>query len=176
MVDTTHQGLAEQIAAADWASLGEAEIEGIVEGVEGMTEDAVDAAKKAATEGYKGYQSEIQSGSPSKVYAGYGEDQMTGLIQGIDKLKGQVTSLMISIASQIQAPFIKLKAVFRNYGIYAMQGFIDGMNSRSSTVMATASSIASAAANTISNALQIGSPSKLLYKYCLLYTSDAADD
>lgn len=165
MVDTTHQGLAEQIAAADWASLGEAEIEGIVEGVEGMTEDAVDAAKKAATEGYKGYQSEIQSGSPSKVYAGYGEDQMTGLIQGIDKLKGQVTSLMISIASQIQAPFIKLKAVFRNYGIYAMQGFIDGMNSRSSTVMATASSIASAAANTISNALQIGSPSKLLYKY-----------
>ena len=165
MVDTTHQGLAEQIAAADWAALGEAEIEGIVEGVEGMTEDAVDAAKKAATEGYKGYQSEIQSGSPSKVYAGYGEDQMTGLIQGIDKLKGQVTSLMISIASQIQAPFIKLKAVFRNYGIYAMQGFIDGMNSRSSTVMATASSIASAAANTISNALQIGSPSKLLYKY-----------
>ena len=67
MVDTTHQGLAEQIAAADWAALGEAEIEGIVEGVEGMTEDAVDAAKKAATEGYKGYQSEIQSGSPSKV-------------------------------------------------------------------------------------------------------------
>lgn len=165
LVDTTKQGLADQIAAADWAELGEAQIQGIVEGVEGMTDDAVDASVKAAEEGYKGYQDSIQSGSPSKVYAGYGEDQMTGLIQGINNKRGQVLSLLQAVAAQIQAPFKNLQSAFQNYGSYAMQGFINGMNSRRSSVMSTANSIANTAASTISNALQIGSPSKLLRKY-----------
>ena len=165
LVETTKTGLANQIAAADWAELGEAEIEGIVEGVEGMTDEAVTAVTDAAKEQYKAYQSEIQSGSPSQVYSGYGEDQMTGIMQGINRLKGQVMSLMQSVATQIQTPFKSLRSVFTGYGSDSMQGFINGLESRRSSVISTASSIANAASSAISSALQIGSPSRLLDKY-----------
>ena len=165
LVETTKTGLANQIAAADWAELGEAEIEGIVEGVEGMTDEAVTAVTDAAKEQYKAYQSEIQSGSPSQVYSGYGEDQMTGIMQGVNRLKGQVTSLMQSVATQIQTPFKSLRSVFTGYGSDSMQGFINGLESRRSSVISTASSIANAASSAISSALQIGSPSRLLDKY-----------
>ena len=72
---------------------------------------------------------------------------------------------MKSVAEQAQAPFKTLQSAFQNYGSYAMQGFINGMNSRRSSVISTANSIANAASSTISSALQIGSPSKLLRKY-----------
>ena len=165
LVGTMEQGLSEQIAAADWAELGEAEIQGIVEGIEGMTDDAVTAVTDAATEQYKGYKSEIQSGSPSKVYAGYGEDQMTGIMLGIKNKKAQLLDLMRSVATQIQSPFRNLSGTFRNYGAYAMQGFINGLNGMRSSVISTARSIANAASNTIADALVIGSPSKLLEKF-----------
>ena len=165
MIGETHQGISDAIASADWAELGEAEIQGIVEGIEGISDDAVDAVTQVATDGYKGYQSEIKSGSPSKVYAGYGEDQMTGLIQGINKRKGQVKTLMENVAKQIQTPFKSLNSVFQSYGAFAMSGFINGLNSRRSSVMSVAQSIANAASDTVAKALVIGSPSKLMYKY-----------
>lgn len=165
LVGAAYQGLSSAIAAADWAELGNAEIQGIVEGIEGMSDDAVTAVTNVAKEGYKGYQREIRSGSPSRVYAGYGEDQMTGLIQGINKRKGQVLTAMKTVATQIRTPFSTLSTTFRNYGIFTMSGFINGLNSRRSAVMATAQSIANAVSTTIAKALVIGSPSKLLYKY-----------
>lgn len=165
LIDTTKQGFSEQIAAADWAELGEAEIQGIVEGVDGMTDDAVTAVTDAAKEQYKGYQAEIQSGSPSKVYAGFGEDQMTGLMQGVDNLSGQAVNQMQDVADRIQDPYTGLYDTYLGYGSNSMQGFIDGMESRRGDVITTAGSIASDASSTISNALQIGSPSRLLRKY-----------
>ena len=165
MVGQTEQGLANAIAAADWAELGEAEIQGIVEGIEGISDEAIDAVTQVATDGYKNYQSEIKSGSPSKVYAGYGEDQMTGLIQGINKRKGQVLTLMRNVATQLQTPYKTLKAMFTSYGMYTMSGFINGMNNMRSSVIAVANSIARAVSTTVQSALKIGSPSKLMYKY-----------
>lgn len=165
MVDTMKQGLSEQIAAADWAELGEAQIQGIVEGVEGMTDDAMEASENAAKEGYKTYQKTIQSGSPSKIYAGFGEDQMTGIIQGVNRTKGRVTSLMSNVATQMQSSYKNLKSTFQSYGAYTMTGFINGLNSQRSSVIATANSIAKAASDTVQSALKIGSPSKLMYQY-----------
>lgn len=53
---------------------------------------------------------------------------------------------------------------FANCGAYLMDGFEQGMWSRSGSVMATAQSIANAAANAISSALQIHSPSRVVAK------------
>lgn len=53
---------------------------------------------------------------------------------------------------------------FSSCGAYLMDGFIQGMWSRSGSVMATAQSIANAAANAISSALQIHSPSRVVAK------------
>ena len=165
LVDTTKQGLADQIAAADWAELGEAQIQGIVEGVEGMTDEAVTAVTDVAKEQYRSIQAENQSHSPSKKYEAEGTNNMLGLIRGINNEKGTVINLMQLIATQMQSSFRNLKSIFTGYGSDSMQGFINGMNSRRSSVIATANSIANAASNTISNALKIGSPSKLLEKY-----------
>lgn len=165
LVDTTKQGLADQIASADWAELGEAQIQGIVEGVEGMTDEAVTAVTDVAKEQYRSIQAENQSHSPSKKYEAEGTNNMLGLIRGINNEKGTVINLMQLIATQMQSSFRNLKSIFTGYGSDSMQGFINGMNSRRSSVIATANSIANAASNTISNALKIGSPSKLLQKY-----------
>lgn len=53
---------------------------------------------------------------------------------------------------------------FSSCGAYLMDGFVEGMWSRSGSVMATAQSIANAAANAISSALQIHSPSRVVAK------------
>ena len=130
-----------------------------------MTDDAMEASENAAKEGYKTYQKTIQSGSPSKVYAGFGEDQMTGIIQGVNRTKGRVTSLMSNVATQMQSSYKNLKSTFQSYGAYTMTGFINGLNSQRSSVIATANSIAKAASDTVQSALKIGSPSKLMYQY-----------
>ena len=165
LVGKTEQGLSNAIANADWAELGEATIEGIVEGIDGMSDDAVDAVTEVAKEGYKGYKAEIQSGSPSKVYAGYGEDQMTGLILGVNNKRSLVFQTLQSVAQQIQEPFRPLNSIFTSYGMYTMSGFINGLESMRSSVVATAQSIANAVSSIIHNALKIGSPSKFMYQY-----------
>ena len=165
LIDTTKQGLSNQIAAADWAELGEAEIEGLVEGVEGMTDDAVDAVKQAVIDQQNAVKTENRSHSPSRVYEGFGEDEMAGLMNGVKNKRSVVVSLMQSVVEQAQAPFKNLQGIFTTYGAYAMQGFIGGMERRRGDVISTAGSIANDASSTISNALQIGSPSKLLRKY-----------
>lgn len=165
LVGSTQTGLATAIANADWAELGEAEIQGIVEGIEGMSDDAVDAVTDVAKEGYKGYKAEIQSGSPSKVYAGYGEDQMTGLILGVNNKRSSVLSIMQNVAQAIQEPFKPLTGVFTSYGMYTMSGFMNGLESMRSSVVSAAQSIANAVSTTVQNALKIGSPSKLMYQY-----------
>lgn len=53
---------------------------------------------------------------------------------------------------------------FSSCGAYLMDGFVQGMWSRSGSVMATAQSIANAAANAIRSALQIHSPSRVVAK------------
>lgn len=53
---------------------------------------------------------------------------------------------------------------FSSCGAYLMDGFVQGMWSRSGSVMATAQSIANAAANAIRSALQIHSPSQVVAK------------
>ena len=165
LVETTKTGLAEQIQATDWSELGEAEIEGIVEGVEGMTDDAVTAVTNVAKEQYRSIQSENQSHSPSKKYEAEGTNMILGLMKGVSNYRGPALNLMRSLAITLQAPYKALKSVFAGYGSDAMQGFINGMEGRRGDVIATAGSIANDASSTISSALQIGSPSRLLEKY-----------
>lgn len=71
----------------------------------------------------------------------------------------QAVAASRSCASSIQGAFASVN--LHSSGVYMMSGLINGMNSMRGSVMATASSIASAAASSINSALKIHSPSRV---------------
>ena len=91
-----------------------------------------------------------------------GTSAMEGLNGAVEAGGAQATGTAQTSASQVVAAFEGLSGSLFSSGRNAIQGFVNGMNSMAGAVQATAASIAQAAANTINNALKIGSPSKLL--------------
>lgn len=90
-----------------------------------------------------------------------------GLSQLENKTKqsGQnVVNIVRNTGDQAVSTLHSFYGHFANCGAYLMDGFVQGMWSRSGSVMATAQSIANAAANAISSALQIHSPSRVVAK------------
>jgi hypothetical protein len=85
---------------------------------------------------------------------------MSQLVAAIQSYGQQAISTATSIAQGIQQAFLSVD--LSSAGAQMMQGLINGMESMRGAVIATAQSIASAAASAVNGALQIGSPSKLM--------------
>ena len=81
------------------------------------------------------------------------------------KRSGQnVVNIVQNTGDQAVSTLHSFYGHFASCGAYLMDGFVQGMWSRSGSVMATAQAIANAAANAISSALQIHSPSRVVAK------------
>ena len=91
-----------------------------------------------------------------------GTEAMNGLNSAVESGGAEAAGTAQISASQVVAAFEGLSGQLFGSGRNAIQGFANGMNSMAGAVQATAASIAQAAADTINNALKIGSPSKLL--------------
>jgi len=95
----------------------------------------------------------------NSVYSGVSK-MYSAMNSGMDK----VVSVASSGSSKVTSAFSGLDNKMYTIGVNAMQGFINGMNAKSGSVMATARTIANSVATTISNALKVGSPSKVTEK------------
>ena len=162
IVQSQVSSLQEEIAAADFSSLGQEIPNGVSQGIEQGASTAGEASKNMANDIKESFTSEMDINSPSRVFNEYGGFITTGLAEGVDKGTNQPVSSVTNLADQIKKPFDGLQSDFTYIGEMAMSGLNAGLWSGSGSVMATANSIAERVKATIKSALDIHSPSRAM--------------
>lgn len=164
LVTQIGDSFSETVANTNWMEMSSDIVQGLAEGL-GADDEAVEAAKQLAKDTYTGSELQFEIGSPSKVFDEQGRYNDQGLAQGMRNNSYVAENAAQSVAQNVINKMRQSLQSITNIGSWAMQGFVNGMESQRSSVMATASSIANSAANAISSALDIGSPSRLLKKF-----------
>ncbi|VGM77282.1 phage minor tail protein [Streptococcus pneumoniae] len=162
IVQSQVSSLQEEIAAADFSSLGQEIPNGVSQGIEQGASTAGESSKNMANDIKESFTSELDINSPSRVFNEYGGFITTGLAEGVDKGTNQPVSSVTNLANQIKKPFDSLQSDFTYIGEMAMSGLNAGLWSGSGSVMATANSIAERVKATIKSALDIHSPSRAM--------------
>ncbi|VIP30379.1 phage minor tail protein [Streptococcus pneumoniae] len=162
IVQSQVSSLQEEIAAADFSSLGQEIPNGVSKGIEQGTSTAGESSKNMANDIKESFTSEMDINSPSRIFNEYGGFITTGLAEGVDKGTNQPVSSVTNLANQIKKPFDSLQSDFTYIGEMAMSGLNAGLWSGSGSVMATANSIAERVKATIKSALDIHSPSRAM--------------
>lgn len=160
IVQSQVSSLQEEIAAADFSSLGQEISNGVSQGIEQGASTAGESSKNMANDIKESFTSEMDINSPSRVFNEYGGFITTGLAEGVDKGTNQPVSSVTNLANQIKKPFDSLQSDFTYIGEMAMSGLNAGLWSGSGSVIATANSIAERVKATIKSALDIHSPSR----------------
>ncbi len=162
IVQSQVSSLQEEVAAADFSSLGQEIPNGVSQGIEQGASTAGESSKNMANDIKESFTSEMDINSPSRVFNEYGGFITTGLAEGVDKGTNQPVSSVTNLANQIKKPFDSLQSDFTYIGEMAMSGLNAGLWSGSGSVMATANSIAERVKATIKSALDIHSPSRAM--------------
>ena len=162
IVQSQVSSLQEEIAAADFSSLGQEIPNGVSQGIEQGASTAGESSKNMANNIKESFTSEMDIHSPSRVFNEYGGHITTGLAEGVDKGTNQPVSSVTNLANQIKKPFDSLQSDFTYIGEMAMSGLNTGLWSGSGSVMATANSIVERVKATIKSALDIHSPSRVM--------------
>ena len=162
IVQSQVSSLQEEIAAADFSSLGQEIPNGVSQGIEQGASTAGESAKNMANDIKESFTSEMDINSPSRVFNEYGGFITTGLAEGIDNGASQPTNSVTTLSTQIKEPFNSLPSDFTYAGEMAMAGLNTGLNNGAGAVLETARSIATSVKETIKDALRIQSPSKAM--------------
>lgn len=162
IVQSQVSSLQEEIAAADFSSLGQEIPNGVSQGIEQGASTAGEASKNMANDIKESFTSEMDINSPSRVFNEYGGFITTGLADGIDNGASQPTNSVTTLSTQIKEPFNSLPSDFTYAGEMAMAGLNTGLNNGAGAVLETARSIATSVKETIKDALRIQSPSKAM--------------
>lgn len=152
----------------------------IIDGYQQLAKDGIDgyvnawketgdieaATAAAAQVGLDALANEQDSHSPSKEYEKLGKDAVDGYINGIigeesiQKTCDAITMYMDSIKDK----FLYLGSVFMEIGSQAMNGLLNGISSVENSLYEKAKGIADNIANTVKSALDIHSPSKVMFQ------------
>lgn len=162
IVQSQVSSLQEEIAAADFSSLGQEIPNGVSQGIEQGASTAGESSKNMANDIKESFTSEMDINSPSRVFDEYGGFITTGLAEGIDNGASQPTNSVTTLSTQIKEPFNNLPSDFTYAGEMAMAGLNTGLNNGAGAVLETARSIATSVKETIKDALRIQSPSKAM--------------
>lgn len=162
IVQSQVSSLQEEIAAADFSSLGQEIPNGVSQGIEQGASTAGESSKNMANDIKESFTSEMDINSPSRVFNEYGGFITTGLAEGIDNGASQPTNSVTTLSTQIKEPFNSLPSDFTYAGEMAMAGLNTGLNNGAGAVLETARSIATSVKETIKDALRIQSPSKAM--------------
>ena len=165
LVTQTKDTLASEFENANFQEVGEDVLDGLVEGISDDS-DLINQFKTLATNAGVVLPNEWQIHSPSKVFKDDGMYAVQGLAQGIKGYTSTATNAVSNLARQTHNTLTNynLRGKFQNIGTYAIQGLVNGLESQRSSVMSTANSIANAVSTTISKALQVHSPSRVMKK------------
>ena len=146
---------------SNFREMGESVPNGFIEGVS-AGEAGIIASMNSVVDAVNIIKDLLGINSPSRVFKGYGENTIQGLIQGIESLQAQSKNSMQQVAQNMLRVYQNANREYTNIGRDAMSGLNQGLQSGESGVMATARRIADNVARTMRNALQINSPSRVM--------------
>ncbi|MGE7113948.1 tape measure protein [Lysinibacillus sp. NPDC047702] len=161
LVIGTEKALSDSIKSANFDGLGVDIAKGQAQGMEkGIPEikKSGEAMAKAAEDAARD-QSETRS--PSRVFVRIGTDLADGLALGIKDGIQAVLKSVNSLIQDIVKPFANISSTFEKIGKEATAGMVRGLQAGEKQVLATARSIANNAAQTVRQALDIHSPSRI---------------
>lgn len=165
--------LEQEIAAADFGSIGKNVAAGLGGGIDAGAGEVVTSAENMAQDTIDGAESAFEINSPSRVFKGMGGFITEGLALGVNNGTKQVTQAVTSMftqalgvstagVSRIIASYGGLPNSMRSIGLNAMAGLNSGLNAGAGSVLATAAGIANSVAAVMRNALKIKSPSRVM--------------
>lgn len=104
------------------------------------------------------------SHSPSKVTKGLGKDAVDGYSLGITENENSVLSIIKTFSENIISKFAEMISPFSQIGVDAMSGLYNGLESMEQNLYDKAQEIADNIAKTIKTALDIHSPSRVMFE------------
>lgn len=106
-----------------------------------------------------------QGNKPSSGFSGIGKNSVLGYMQGVSSLANAATDKMSSLASTVRTSFgSQVTAGMPNIGIQVMNGFMNGLSSMETTLYSKVDEIAANVATTMQKALDIHSPSRVMFE------------
>lgn len=106
-----------------------------------------------------------QGNKPSSGFSGIGKNSILGYMQGIDSLEKVSTDKVSSMAAKLSTTFADKTTVnMPSIGVQVMTGFLNGLTSMEQSVYSKVDEIAKNVAKTIQSALDIHSPSRVMFE------------
>lgn len=116
--------------AGKWLyNVGQEVVQGLINGVKAMANNAVNAVKGVGRDVVKGAEDILKINSPSRVFAGIGENVGLGLIQGITGTKNNAKSASADLANSTIAGASNIRMPQTNSAVSAGQAGTNGSNS-----------------------------------------------
>lgn len=145
-------------------STGKYGIDGFVNGIEGNLPLVENAANNLAKTSLNATMGGLDEHSPSKKFAEIGKFGVLGYNQGIENNLFLTHLTMQKYANSILTVFrVALMEPVKNIGVQTMTGFLNGLSSMEPTIYAKINEIANNVAATMESALDIHSPSRIMY-------------
>lgn len=145
--------------------LGKNSVDGYVQGITAKQPLLNNAVSKSLEAGLDAGAEILGIHSPSREYAELGKFSVLGYNQGVSQSQSLTTSTMQQYASNVINAFKgALIAPIKAIGIQTMSGFLDGLTSMEQSVYSKADEIAKNVAKTIQSALDIHSPSRVMFE------------
>ncbi|MCL2559268.1 MAG: hypothetical protein FWE07_02165 [Turicibacter sp.] len=150
------------IQAADFQSIGIMIPRAAMLGVEEGTPEYEAAVRSLGQDGNDAFEEVIGYSSPSRVYRGYGESIIQGLVIGLEALRAQPIRSMQTLARDMQRIYSTANRDYINVGRDIMRGLNQGLLNGEAQVMNTARRIANQVTQAMRQALNINSPSRVM--------------
>lgn len=148
-------------------NVGGASVAGYVGGVNSNSSQLIKPVAALADLSMSTFMSEqgSENGKPSSEFSGIGKNSISGYIQGIDSLEKVSTDKVSSMAAKLSTTFADKTTVnMPSIGVQVMTGFLNGLTSMEQSVYSKADEIAKNVAKTIQSALDIHSPSRVMFE------------
>ncbi|WP_107841888.1 tape measure protein [Metasolibacillus meyeri] len=161
LVIGTEQALADSIKSAKFEELGVDIAKGQASGIEKGTPEAEKAASNLGKALEEAARDQLETHSPSKVFERIGNDAVGGIVLAINNGIEAVLTAINTLTQSIVKPFDNISSTFEKIGQEATSGMVRGLKAGEKQVIATARGIANSAAQTVRQALDIHSPSRV---------------
>lgn len=162
MIDDAAEVAKTKSAKADFKDIGKQIPNGMKEGINSSSKDAEDATGKMASKLPSVAKDKLGVHSPSRVFHDIGSNVVQGMSDGIssnqEQPKNQISTLVQNMISSTNG----LPDSLKNVGANAMIGLANGIIDNSGHALNAARDIANQITQTMQNALDINSPSRVM--------------
>lgn len=142
---------------------GESAINGYIAGINERADAAAEAFRNMVQGGMKATAEEQDSHSPSKEYMKIGKDAVDGYNLGISQNTNLTITTVEEYINKVITAFSGIIEQMTTIGCQAMQGFSSGMDGMSGEIVKKAQDIADSVSETFRKALDIHSPSRVMF-------------